>query len=71
VSALEAMQGVQATFTLDEVYNYLRSFEETLKQAGESMHGSKVIALPINNHTSEEFHDANWVKIKIFGPINI
>jgi hypothetical protein len=35
VSALEAMQGVQAAFTSDEVYAHLRSFEKTLKQAGE------------------------------------
>jgi hypothetical protein len=31
VSALEAMQEVQASFTFDEVYAHLRSFKETLK----------------------------------------
>jgi hypothetical protein len=32
VSAFEAMQGVQAALTLDEVYAHLRSVDETLKQ---------------------------------------
>jgi hypothetical protein len=35
VSTLEAMQGVQAAFTSDEVYAHLRSSEKTLKQADE------------------------------------
>jgi hypothetical protein len=31
VSALEAMQGVNITFTMDELYAFLHSFEEKLK----------------------------------------
>jgi gag-polypeptide of LTR copia-type len=49
MSALEVMQGVQATFTPDKIYAHLRSFEETLKQAGEPMHESKVIAFSAQN----------------------
>jgi gag-polypeptide of LTR copia-type len=49
VSALEAIQGVQATFTPDKAYAHLRSVEETLKQAGESVHESKAIIFPAQN----------------------
>jgi gag-polypeptide of LTR copia-type len=49
VSALEAMQRVQATFTPDEMYAHLRSFKETLKQAGEPVHESKAIACSTQN----------------------
>jgi glucose-6-phosphate 1-dehydrogenase len=35
VSALDAMQGVNVTFTMDELYALLHSFEEKLKQAGD------------------------------------
>jgi hypothetical protein len=34
---------VQATFTPDEVYAHLRSFEEIIKQTGELMHDSKAL----------------------------
>jgi hypothetical protein len=50
VSALEVMQGVQAAFTSDEVYAYLRSFEKTLKQAGEPGHPSKIVTFSVHNH---------------------
>jgi hypothetical protein len=35
VSALEAIQGTNDAFTSDELYTYLRCFEEKLKQAGD------------------------------------
>jgi hypothetical protein len=59
VSALEVMQRVQATFILDEVYAHLWSFEETLKQVGEPMHGFKAITflaqnIKSHNHSSGE-----------------
>jgi hypothetical protein len=38
VSVLEVMWGVQATFTLDEIYAHLTSFEKTLKQVDKLMH---------------------------------
>jgi hypothetical protein len=43
VNTLELMQGVQSTFTPDEVYAHLRSFSEILKQAGELMHEFKAL----------------------------
>jgi hypothetical protein len=52
MSALEAMQEVQATFTPDEVNAHLRSFEKNLKQADEPMHASKAIAFSAHNHLS-------------------
>jgi hypothetical protein len=52
VSTLEAIQGVQAAFTLDEVYAHLRSFEEILKQAGGHTHASKTIAFFTHNHSN-------------------
>jgi hypothetical protein len=48
-SVLEIIQGVQATFTSDEVYVHLRSFEETLKQTGEPIYESKAIVFPAQN----------------------
>jgi hypothetical protein len=57
VSTLEAMQGVQAAFTSDEVYAHLMSFEETLKQAGEPEHASKIIAFSAHNHPNTSSHN--------------
>jgi gag-polypeptide of LTR copia-type len=44
VRALEAMQSVNATFIMDELYALLRSFEEKLKQAGDCQQNTKLIA---------------------------
>jgi hypothetical protein len=52
VSALDAMQGVQAALTPDEIYAHLKSFEKTLKLIGESMHASKAITFFTHNHPS-------------------
>jgi hypothetical protein len=43
MSALDAMQEVQAAFMPDEVYAHLRSFEETLKQIVVLTHASNAI----------------------------
>jgi hypothetical protein len=65
MSALEAMQGVQATFTSDEIYAHLMSFEEILKQTGELTHTFKAIAFSTHNHpntSSSQFTTDRFVQ---------
>jgi hypothetical protein len=46
VSALEVMEDVNATFTMDELYTLLRSFVEKLNQAGDCRQNIKLVAFP-------------------------
>ena len=57
VSSLEAMQGANKAFTSDEVYTHLRSFEETLRQAGRLKPESKTVAFPAQNFKSNNYNN--------------
>ena len=62
VSSLEAMQGANKAFTSDEVYTCLRSFEETLRQAGKLKPESKIVAFPAQNFKPNNYNNHSQPK---------
>jgi hypothetical protein len=53
VSALEVMQDANATFTMDELYALLRSFEEKLKQADDYQQNTKYVVFSALDFTNK------------------